>query len=249
LKRHNDSFLFNPPLPIGFGGHQLNKNQSSFSNIISLENLFLSWQEFRYGKRHKKDVQDFEKKLENNIFSLHQELILGKYQHSNYTSFHITDPKQRHIHKATVRDRIVHHAVYRILYPIFDKTFIYDSYSCRNSKGTHCAVNRLKRFARKLSQNYTEPCFVLKCDIKKYFGSVDHQILFNLIKKKIKDEKCLSLIREIIDSYRSKPMFQSAENYHLLNFSLRSKNNSLGFFRERERLEAVYLELVERLEK
>lgn len=100
-----------------------------------------------------------------------------------------------------MRDRIVHHAVYRILYPIFDKCFIYDSYSCRIGKGTHRAVKRLERFSRKVSRNYTGPCFVLKCDIRKFFFSVDHQILFELIKKKVKDEAVLDLVNEIIESF------------------------------------------------
>lgn len=131
----------------------------------------------------------------------HHQLKSGKYKHSDYTSFFITDPKTRHIHKTIVRDRIVYHAVYRILYPIFDKSFICDSYSCRIEKGTHRAVNRLEQFSRKVSQNHTKPCFALKCDIKKFFDSIDHQIFFKLIKKKISDKKCLDLIWEIIDSF------------------------------------------------
>ncbi len=175
-----------------------------FNKIICLNNLFLSWKEFKKGKRHKLDVQEFERNLEDNLFKLHEELKSGKFQHSDYTSFHITDPKQRHIHKACVKDRIVHHAVYRILYPIFDQGFIFDSYSCRNNKGTHRAVNRLERFIIKVSQNYVKPCFVLKCDIKRYFDSIDHEILFNLIKKKISDKRTLDLIWEIIGSYHLK---------------------------------------------
>ena len=142
---------------------------NSFSKIISLENLFKSWKEFRRGKRKKLDVQEFEQYLEDNLFELHNELKNKTYRHSDYTSFNISDPKPRHIHKAYVRDRIVHHAVYRILYPIFDKSFVYDSYSCRLNKGTHKAVNRLGLFARKVSQNHTQASWALKCNIKKYF--------------------------------------------------------------------------------
>ena len=88
-----------------------------------MENLFLAWQEFRRGKRNKLDVQKFEYNLEDNIFQLHHELKTKIYCHSHYTSFHIQDPKLRHIHKAFVRDRVLHHAVFRILYPIFDISF------------------------------------------------------------------------------------------------------------------------------
>ena len=163
----------------------------SFQKIISLENLFLAWREFRRGKRKKFDVQLFERNLEDNLFDLHQELKNQTYQHGDYTSFYITDPKLRKIHKAPVRDRVLHHAVYRVLYSIFDKTFIHDSYSCRLKKGTHKAVDRLEVFIRKVSKNYTGRCFVLKCDIKKFFHSVDQQILINLVSEKISSPKTI----------------------------------------------------------
>lgn len=174
---------------------------SLYSSIISLDNLFNSWHEFRQGKRSKEDVQEFERKLEDNIFRTYRELKGKTYRHGHYTSFYITDPKLRHIHKAKVGDRIVHHAVYRILYPIFDSSFIHDSYSCRLGKGTHRAVKRLEGFSRKVSRNYTGPCFALKCDIRKFFFSVDHEILLELIKKKVKDEEALDLVNEIIQSF------------------------------------------------
>lgn len=175
-----------------------------FSQIVSLENLFLGWKEFRRGKRKKQDVQEFEKHFEDRLFQLHYDLKNKTYRHSYYTSFYITDPKLRHIHKACVKDRIVHHAVYRVLYLIFDKTFIFDSYSCRIGKGTHKAVSRLEKFTRKVSKNYTQPCWALKCDIKVFFDSVDHLILFELIKKKIQDHETLNLIWNIISSFSSR---------------------------------------------
>jgi retron-type reverse transcriptase len=173
-----------------------------FSKITSIENLFDSWNEFKKGKRRKPDVQRFERDLEENLFTLHDELNSKIYKHSHYTSFFINDPKRRHIHKACVRDRIVHHAIYRILYPIFDKGFIYDSYSCRNGKGTHKAVERLQGFIRRGDPMWSP--VIMKCDIKKFFASIDHEILFSLIKKKIADEDVLWLVREIIDSFAEK---------------------------------------------
>ncbi|MDD5731431.1 MAG: reverse transcriptase domain-containing protein [Patescibacteria group bacterium] len=181
-----------------------------FSQIISIDNLFCSWNEFKKGKRKKKDVQEFELHLEDNLFNLHEELKSKTYKHSHYTSFFINDPKRRHIHKATVKDRIVHHAIYRILYPIFDKTFIHDSYSCRNEKGTHKAVDRLQSFLRRdtpwrVSTGEVKYYrVIIKLDIKKFFASVDHEILFDLIKKKIKDENVLWLVKETIDSFNTK---------------------------------------------
>lgn len=143
----------------------------------------------------------FEQNLEDNLFALNLELKTKTYRHLEYSAFYITDPKLRLIHKASVRDRVVHHAIYSVLYPIYDPSFIFDSYSCRTEKGTHRAVSRLESFIRKVSNNYTYPCFVLKCDIKKFFASVDHSILLKLIKKKIKDNDTVWLINEILDSF------------------------------------------------
>lgn len=135
------------------------------------------------------------------MFALHQDLTDETYRHGNYSSFYVTDPKLRLIHKAPVRDRVLHHAIYRILYSIFDKSFIHDSYSCRLKKGTHKAVDRLEYFTRKVSKNYTGRCFVLKCDVKKFFASVDQNILLNLISGKITCTKTNRLIAEIISSF------------------------------------------------
>ncbi len=176
-----------------------------FEKIINPENLFLAWEEFRRGKAKKRDVQEFEFNLEDNIFQLHEELRNETYYHLPYTAFYITDPKLRHIHKACIRDRILHHAIFRILYPIFDPIFIYDSYSCRLGKGTHRAVKRLKKFANALSRNNRRNIFVLKCDVKKFFDSVNHTIILELIQRKIKAPNILWLIKILIDSFESKP--------------------------------------------
>jgi retron-type reverse transcriptase len=180
-----------------------------YPKIISVENLLIAWEEFVKDKKHKVDVRIYAQNLLQNIFLLHNDLINFSYKHASYQRFRINDPKSRVIHKAIVRDRLLHHAVYRILYPIFDKSFIFDSYSCRLEKGTHKAVNRLESFSRKVSKNFTQPCFALKCDVKKFFDSVDHQILFGQIQEKIKDPDTLWLIWEIISSF--KPENSSAD--------------------------------------
>lgn len=156
------------------------------------------------GKRKRFDVQEFEFNLEEKILNLHYDLANKKYQHSNYTSFYICDPKLRNIHKAIVRDRVLHHAIFRIINPIFDKCFIFDSYSCRENKGTHRGVDRLECFARKVSKNYRNKAYVLKCDIKKFFDSIDHEILFKLISKKVSNPDTLWLINIILNSFNSK---------------------------------------------
>ncbi len=151
----------------------------------------------------KADVLEFKFNLEDNLFHLHRELGEKTYQHSYYTAFNVCDPKLRRIHKATVRDRVLHHAVFRILYPIFDKNFIFDSYSCRVEKGTHRAVARLGKLCRQLSRNNSRNIFALKCDVRKFFDSVDQKILLGLIKKKIKDEDAIWLVEKIIGSFTS----------------------------------------------
>ncbi len=173
-----------------------------FEKVISLENLFTAWNEFKRGKEKKLDVQKFALNLEDNIFELHKKLRAGTYQHSNYTSFYICDPKLRYINKATVCDRVVHHAVMRVIESMFDKTFIFDSYSSRKGKGTHRAVGKFRKLAWQLSHNDTKVVWVLKCDIKKFFDSVDHRILLALIKKKIDSTKAMDLIEDIICSFQ-----------------------------------------------
>ncbi len=172
-----------------------------FGEIVSLENLFLAWREFRKGKSARPDVQQFELHLEDNIFAIHRQLKTRTYRPAKYSAFYVKDPKLRHIHKATVADRLVHHALFRILYPIFDRAFIYDSYSCRVAKGTHGGVIRLEKFLKNLNQNSRQQVWAMKCDIKKFFDSVDHKIFKFLIRKKVDDSNTLWLIDIIIDSF------------------------------------------------
>ena len=174
-----------------------------YEHIISIENLLLAWKEFLRGKKMRKDVLEFERDLMANIIELHEELACGRYKHSDYYAFNISDPKPRSIHKASVRDRLLHHALYRELYPFFDRTFISDSYSCRKGKGTHRAIQRFRTFSYKVSKNNTRTVWVLKCDIRKFFASIDQTILIEIIKKYISDEKILSLLSEIIGSFQS----------------------------------------------
>lgn len=139
----------------------------------------------------------------NEIERLHGELAVGTYRHSAYDAFKINDPKPRDIHKATVRDRLLHHAICRILYPFFDRTWVSDSYSCRVGKGTHRAMDRFRAFAWKVSKNHTKTCWVLKCDIRKFFASIDHAILLSILGKYIPDARTLGLLRNVIESFTS----------------------------------------------
>ncbi len=160
-----------------------------------------AWKEFSQGKRKKKGIAEFEFQIEDNIFHLHQLLIAKAYRHDVYENFSVCDPKRRHIHKASVRDRILHQAIFRVLYPIFDKHFIDDSYSSREFKGTHKGVVRLMRACRKVSKNWRAETYVLKCDIRKFFDSIDHRILRELIVRRAYDPDMLWLIDEILRSF------------------------------------------------
>lgn len=174
-----------------------------FNKIISLENLVISWREFRIGKKNRRDTLIFEHDLEDNLWELNRVLVERTYKHSGYSSFFVQDPKVRHIHKALVRDRVLHHAIVKHLNPIFDPTFIYDSYSCRIDKGTHKGVEAFIEHARKVSENWTIPCWVLKCDIRKFFASIDHKVLLDVVFRNVTDPDTKSLINEVISSFSS----------------------------------------------
>ena len=163
--------------------------------------MLAAWSEFICGKRKRRDVQVFERNLMSNILSLHADLASGNYKHSQYVAFNISDPKPRRIHKASVRDRVLHHAIYRLMYPFFDRTFIADSFSCRIEKGSHKARKRFQDFSRKASRNYTKTCWVLKCDIRKFFASINHSVLLEILARRIPDLNTLLLLEEIIDSF------------------------------------------------
>ena len=175
----------------------------AFDEIISVENLLEAWKEFIKGKKQKKDVQIFQMRFMNNILSLHGDLLNHTYKHGGYQAFKINDPKPRDIHKAKVRDRLLHHAIYRKSYSFFDRTFIADSYSCRLNKGTHKSVNRFRKFAHIVSKNNTRTCWILKCDIRKFFANTDHDVLLEILAQYVPAKNTLWLLQEVIGSFNA----------------------------------------------
>ncbi len=171
-----------------------------------MENLLEAWKEFRRGKRKKLDVLEFQADLIQQVMELHRDLVGQTYCHGGYHHFRISDPKSRDIHKASVRDRLLHHAIYRKLYPFFDRTFTHDSYSCRIGKGTHKAMNRFRAFAYQVSKNHTRTAWVLKCDIRKFFASIDHEVLYGILQKHVIDRNVLWLLREVVGSFEGHQM-------------------------------------------
>ena len=171
----------------------MKRSNHLFPEICSFENLLKVSRRARLGKRHQSNVARFEFKLENELVSLQQELVMKTYQPGPYREFTIKEPKQRMISAAPYRDRVVHHALCQVIEPIFEKMFIFDSFANRKNKGTHKAILRFQEFSREYK-------YVLKCDIKRYFPSIDLNILKTLIRRKIKCRDTLWLIDLILDN-------------------------------------------------
>jgi len=177
---------------------------NTYDTIISVDNLLVAWGEFLRGKKHRKDVERFSLHLTDNILSLHHDLEEKTYRHSSYTAFKVNDPKPRDIHKASVRDRLLHHAIYRVLYPHFDRKFIFDSFSCRRGKGTHRAINRFRKYVNLVSRNHTRTTWILKCDIRKFFANIDHEALIKILNSHLKDKNTIKLLEIVIMSFHTK---------------------------------------------
>jgi len=164
-----------------------------FQKICAFENLRSAARKAQRSKRFQTEVAHFNFHLERELYRLQEELQTQTYQPGAYHEFHIYEPKLRKISAAPYRDRVVHHALCNVIEPIFDATFIFDSYACRKGKGTHKAVNRFTEFSRKNA-------YVLKCDIKKYFPSIDHECLKARFRRKIRDAQTLWLMDLIVES-------------------------------------------------
>ncbi len=163
-----------------------------FDSITDAANLLEAFGAASRGKRGKPNVAKFEANLLKEIFVLREELRSGTYRPGEYFTFHIREPKRRMISAAPFRDRVVHHAIVRVIEPIFEKTFVFDSYANRKGKGTHAGIRRFQAY----SQRYR---YVLQCDVQKYFPSIDHQILKDLLARKIGCRQTLALLYLIID--------------------------------------------------
>jgi len=170
-----------------------------YEKVCSYENLYGAYLRARRGKGKSEDVLDFTYNLESELMNLRYELINGIYKTGDYRHFIIFEPKERKISALSFRDRVVHHAICSVIGPIFERKFIFDSYACREKKGTHAGVLRLQKFIGKVSRD----AYVLKCDISKYFFSVNCEVLKKIIRKKIADEKLLCLLDNVVDSSES----------------------------------------------
>ncbi len=166
----------------------------SVSIDLSLENIWSVWREFRKGKKFGDELDDFFYYLESNLFKLHFDLNDGSYRHGGYKKFIVSDNKRREVSVASVQDRFIHRLIYDYLVEIYDKTFIHDVWSCREGKGLNAAWERCSELMR--SSDY-----VWKGDVKKFFDSVDRDILSAILRHRIKDKKTMNLLNKVIYSY------------------------------------------------
>ena len=168
---------------------------------MNFDNLYEGYLEAISGRRYKPEIMEAGQRIEMIIQQLIIELNNGSWQPQTYYEFECrTEVKRRIIHAPTFRDRIIHHGLDRIVKPLFEKKFIYDSYACRKGKGTHRATKRVQKFMQKARKRY-DRVYVLQCDISKYYPSIDHEILKNEIRRTIKDERVLWLWDLLIDRF------------------------------------------------
>jgi len=155
---------------------------------IELEELFEAYFNCRSNKRNTANALAFEVDYESNLVKLCEEINNGTYQIGRSIAFIVDKPVKREIFAADFRDRVVHHLIFNKLNPFFEKQFINDSYSCRVGKGTHFGIQRIDKFIRQCSANYTKDCYILKLDLQGFFMSINKNILFAKLEHFIKDK-------------------------------------------------------------
>lgn len=164
-----------------------------YPQVYDFENLYRAYRKARRGKRGRAEVSRFEARVEDELFRLQDELRSETYQPGRYRHFYIYEPKKRKISAAPFRDRVVHHALVNVIEPIFERKFIFDSYACRVGKGTHRALDRCTQFVRQYR-------YVLQCDVAKFFPTIDHAILLEILGRTIADRQVMSLCAKIVAS-------------------------------------------------
>jgi len=183
--------------PVQYDGQSVIDN--IFDEICDFDELCEAHRKARKGKRYRNDVLLFTSKLEENLIELSNELMWETYKVGRYRQFYVHEPKLRLVMALQYRDRVVQWAIYRKLYPFYDKMFIEDSYACRREKGSHKAADRLQYWLRQVSRK-SGKWYYLKLDISKYFYRVDHSVLLDILERRIRDERLMRLLERIINS-------------------------------------------------
>jgi hypothetical protein len=192
-----------------------------FERVCSMRNLRLAAKEALRGKRSRPPGAVFFGEQEKELPALHEELSGGTYRHGPYHYFWIHDPKERLVAAAPFRDRVVHHAIVRVIEPIFEKRFIEDSYACRRGKGTHAAMRRALHFARGWPQ-------AIKCDVSKYFPSIDHEVLMGLVGRVIGDGRLLDLLGRVLASHADAEVQEWPADGGLFDYRIQRKGLPIG---------------------
>ena len=174
--------------------------------VYDFDKLYEAYKKCRRGKLHKTEVIQFELNLSEELVRLQEELEEKTYRIGKYDKFMIFDPKKREIQALPFRDRVVQHNLCdNIIAPLLESRLIYDNSACRKGKGTHFAMERLSGFFRDYYKSYGTEGYVLKCDIHRYFDSVDHKVLKTKLSRVFKDPDVYWLLESIIDSYGKTP--------------------------------------------
>ena len=163
-----------------------------FEEICSFENLLLAARRAEHGKRMQDTIGRFRTDLERELLQLRHQLLEQSYRPGGYREKLILRPKRRMISAAPFRDRVVHHALCNVIMTLFERKMIFDLYSNRQGKGTHAAITRCQEYSRHF-------CHVLKCDIRKFFPSMDHAVLKNALRQTVRCQPTLQLLDVIID--------------------------------------------------
>jgi len=171
-----------------------------YSRIIDFDNLWQAYLAAREGKRYRREVAQLNVNLEENLLNIHNHLVWGTWRPGKSREFRIFEPKQRDIQAPPFADRIVHHALVRIVEPLFERRFIHHSYACRTRKGAQKAVKEVQTMLRAAGQNCQAP-YVVKADVKSYFASIRHDVLFRAIKRVVSCGKTLALWWRIAAAY------------------------------------------------
>ena len=175
----------------------MHRHKHLFEQVVSFENVLAAAREALRGKRWREPGASFYADLERQVVDLQAELSGEVYRPGEYHYFRIHEPKERLVAAAPFRDRVVHHAIVRVIQPIFERRFIEDSYASRPGKGTHAAMRRASQFTRRFD-------YALKCDVQKYFPSIDHGVLMSLVNRVIGDDRLLVLITKVLETHHDR---------------------------------------------
>lgn len=171
-----------------------------YSQIYTFENLYDAWNKSKKGKRYQSEILRFSQNLEGNLIEMQNDLMWKRYQPGPYRNFYVYEPKKRLVSAPPFWDRVIHHALCNVIEPLFEKKMIYDSYACRNLKGSHRAADRTQQYLREAVIKW-DNVYCLKCDIKQYFPSIPHDLLKRIYRRTIYCRDTLWLLDGIIDSY------------------------------------------------